>query len=159
MSTITAFFGSSGFTSPKAVPTIFSYCPTTGHENPPKAGDWERAASMAILTMRAFAGVASPRGTRNAPSSTARQKAHDRSWVRVMKNPSATCCVDGLLRRSGLSRANNAPERPDRQGASRQHAQCWFDPIGILRSDARPLGNDGYGSGVLQVRNARIRVG
>jgi hypothetical protein len=32
MSTITAFFGSAGSTSPKALPAIFSYCPTPGQE-------------------------------------------------------------------------------------------------------------------------------
>src|SRR5262245_419338 len=39
MSTITEFLGSFGSSSPKALPTIFSYWPTPGHEYPPKVGD------------------------------------------------------------------------------------------------------------------------
>src|SRR5437870_5390955 len=36
---MTAFFGSLGSSSPNAFPTIFSYCPTPGHEYPPNVGD------------------------------------------------------------------------------------------------------------------------
>src|SRR3954466_10421297 len=39
MSTIIRFWRSCGFTSPNALPAIFSYWPTPGHENPPKVGD------------------------------------------------------------------------------------------------------------------------
>ena len=48
-----AFFGSSGLTSPCATPTIFSYCPTSGHEKPPKVGDSVCVTTM--LVMRACA--------------------------------------------------------------------------------------------------------
>src|SRR3989442_7383465 len=53
MSTITEFFGSPGLTSPNALPTIFSYCPTPGHEKPPKVGD--SVVVIWTLVMRASA--------------------------------------------------------------------------------------------------------
>src|SRR5258708_40371636 len=34
---------------------IFSYCPTPGHEKPPKVGFWESAVSTTIFVMRASA--------------------------------------------------------------------------------------------------------
>src|SRR6266571_5173659 len=56
MSTITEFFGSPGLTSPNALPTIFSYCPTPGHEKPPNVGD--SVVLISILVMRASAAAA-----------------------------------------------------------------------------------------------------
>src|SRR5258706_144080 len=58
MSTMSRFWRSCGLTSPNALPTTFSYCPTFGHENPPKVGGCERAVSISILVMRASAGDA-----------------------------------------------------------------------------------------------------
>src|SRR6266705_1781851 len=58
MSTITAFLGSAGLTSPYAVPMIFSYCPTPGHEKPPKVGFWESPGSTTTFVMRASAAEA-----------------------------------------------------------------------------------------------------
>src|SRR5260221_6767855 len=56
MSTMTRFCRSCGLTSPNALPTIFSYWPTPGHENPRKVGGCERALSISIRVMRASAG-------------------------------------------------------------------------------------------------------
>src|SRR5713226_4993191 len=56
MSTITAFFGSVGSTSPNALPTIFSYWPTPGQEKPPKVG--VSLAVTWVLVMRASAAAA-----------------------------------------------------------------------------------------------------
>jgi hypothetical protein len=55
MSAMTAFFGSSGLTSPCATPTIFSYCPTSGHEKPPKVGDSLCVTLTSMRVMRACA--------------------------------------------------------------------------------------------------------
>src|SRR4051812_19209364 len=55
MSTIIAFFGSFGLTSPKAFPAYFSYWPTPAKEWPPKVGfSW---AVIWTLVMRASAAV------------------------------------------------------------------------------------------------------
>src|SRR6267154_1448914 len=66
MSTMTRFCRSCGLTSPNALPTIFSYWPTFGHENPPKVGDCERAASISIRVMRASAGDAASNAASDA---------------------------------------------------------------------------------------------
>ena len=49
ISVITAFRGSEGSSSPKAVPRSFSCCPTEPKDSPPNVGDWDRAGSMRIL--------------------------------------------------------------------------------------------------------------
>src|SRR6266853_3968838 len=66
MSTMSRFWRSCGLTSPNAVPTIFSYWPTPGHENPPKVGDCERAVSIWIRVMRASAGDAASNAASDA---------------------------------------------------------------------------------------------
>src|SRR5262245_15937252 len=53
MSTITAFFGSFGSSSPYALPTSFSYCPTPGKVWPPKVGD--SFATIVSFVIRASA--------------------------------------------------------------------------------------------------------
>src|SRR4030095_16800119 len=63
MSTIPEFFGSSGFTSPYALPTSFSYWPTLGHEYPPNVGD--SLTVISIFVIRASAAV------RTAPAARA----------------------------------------------------------------------------------------
>src|SRR5436309_6384818 len=68
MSTMTRFCRLCGLTSPCALPTIFSYWPTFGHENPPKVGDSDRAASISIRVMRASAGDAANSAAASNPT-------------------------------------------------------------------------------------------
>ena len=49
MSVMTAFRGSAGSSSPKAVPRSFSYWPTVPKARPPNVGDCDRAESMTML--------------------------------------------------------------------------------------------------------------
>src|ERR1700687_828129 len=64
MSTIPAFLGSKGSTSANAWPAIFSYCPTPGHEYPPKVGD-----STVVITNLVNRACTTP-GTANGIAST-----------------------------------------------------------------------------------------
>src|SRR5919206_90735 len=59
MSTITAFFGSKGSTSPWALPASFSYWPTPGQEKPPKVGDSRIVMSTRVMRASARAAASS----------------------------------------------------------------------------------------------------
>src|SRR6185295_17034941 len=59
MSTIAAFFGSFGSSSPYALPTSFSYCPTSGNVWPPNVGD--SLVTMVSFVIRASAADAATR--------------------------------------------------------------------------------------------------
>src|SRR6266853_2661577 len=97
ISTITEFLGSAGFTSPYAVPMIFSYCPTPGHEKPPKAGFWESVLSTTIFVMRASAaGAASI-----APAASARAMFTRRAGF-ISSSPLSTSNTSALARRAAL---------------------------------------------------------
>src|SRR3954471_9961601 len=60
MSTISRFWRLCGLTSPNALPTIFSYCPTPGHVKPPKVGDSVAVISMRVMRASASGGAMSP---------------------------------------------------------------------------------------------------
>ncbi|HMJ27339.1 MAG TPA: hypothetical protein VK512_01320 [Xanthobacteraceae bacterium] len=85
---MTRFCRSCGLTSPYALPTIFSYWPTFGHENPPKVGDCDRAVSISILVMRASAGDAA-----NNPAASDAAKAVLR--VRMLRDTAKKWPMDG----------------------------------------------------------------
>src|SRR5712664_995091 len=69
MSTMTAFLGSLGSSLPEALPTIFSYWPTPGQENPPNVGDSDFTESIWTPVMRAGAA----NGTNNGMTTPTRK--------------------------------------------------------------------------------------
>src|SRR6266853_1344277 len=76
---------------------IFSYCPTPGHEKPPKVGFCESALSTTIFVMRASAAVAAS----IAPAASARAMFRRRAGF-ISSPPLSTSNTSALARRAAL---------------------------------------------------------
>ena len=125
-SVITALRGSSGSTSPKALPRSFSYGPTLPsgpNVRPSNAGDSDRAGSMTMRVMWASAGGAS--GTEDAASTNATSN-------RRLMGPSLCGFIRGPFfisagRRPWQCRPlRRLPPAPDRRARRSVQRHRWF---------------------------------